>query len=94
MLFKLVFNFGKKIISKCLDQYFQPVVQIHNYPIKFAGNNYFAALLFNKTFTQHIIRYAGSKLWNEEPEKINCSYYRSHNIFEHRIKEYLKGDQN
>ena len=46
MLLKLVFNFGKKIISKCLDQYFQPVVQIHNYPIKFAGN--FAALFLTK----------------------------------------------
>ena len=36
-----------KAIPKCFGYYFQPVVQIHNYPTKFAANN-IAVVKFNK----------------------------------------------
>ena len=36
---KFVFYFRKKKLPKCFDQYFQPVVQVHNYPTRFAENS-------------------------------------------------------
>ena len=38
-MLKIVFNFRKKKLPKCFDQYFQPVVQVHNYPTRFAENS-------------------------------------------------------
>ena len=46
---KFVFNFARKTIPKCFNQYFQPVVHTHNYPIRFAENN-LAVVKFNKIF--------------------------------------------
>ena len=69
---KFVFNFRKKKLPKCFDQYFQPVVQVHNYLTRFAENS-LAVVRFSKISTQRSIRYTGSKFWNEMPEKIKSS---------------------
>ena len=52
---KFVFNFRKKKLPKCFDQYFQPVVQVHNYPTRFAENS-LAVVRFSKISTQRSIR--------------------------------------
>ena len=89
---KFVFNFRKKKLPKCFDQYFQPVVQVHNYPTKFAENS-LAVARFSKISTQRSIRYTGSKVWNKMPEKIKSSLCISYTTFVLRVKEFLKGDQ-
>ena len=89
---KFVFNFRKKKLPKCFDQYFQPVVQVHNYPTRFAENS-LAVVRFSKISTQRSIRYTESKFWNEMPEKIKSSPYISYTTFVLHVKEFLKGDQ-
>ena len=91
-MLKLVFNFRTKKISKCFYQYFQPVVQVSNYPTKFAENS-LAVVRFSKISTQRTIRYTGSKFCDEMPEKIKSSLCISYTTFELQVKEYLKGDQ-
>ena len=77
---KFVFNFRKKKLPKCFDQYFQPVVQVHNYSTRFAENS-LAVVRFSKISTQRSIRYTGSKFWNEMPEKIKSSLHISYTTF-------------
>ena len=89
---KFVFNFRKKKLPKCFDQYFYPVVQVHNYPIRFAENS-LAVVRFSKISTQRSIRYTGSKFWNKMPEKIKNSLCISYATFVLRVKEFLKGDR-
>ena len=89
---KFVFNFRKKKLPKCFDQYFQPVVQVHNYSTRFAENS-LAVVRFRKISTQRSIRYTGSKFWNEMPEKIKSSLCISYTTFVLHVKEFLKGDQ-
>ena len=40
-----------------------------------------------------IIRYTGSKFWNEMPEKIKSSLSISYTTFVLHVKEFLKSDQ-
>ena len=87
---KFVINFRKKKLPKCFDQYFHPVVQVHNYPTRFAENS-LAVFRFSKISTQR--SYTGSKFWNEMPEKIKSSLCISYTTFVLRVKEFLKGDQ-
>ena len=87
-----VFNFKKKKPPKYFDQYFQPVVQVHNYPTRFAENS-LAVVRFRKISTQRSIQYTGSKLWNEMPEKIKSSLYISYTTFVLYVKGFLMGDQ-
>ena len=89
---KFVFNFRKKKLPKCFDQYFQPVVQVHNYPTRFAENS-LAVVRFSKVSTQRSIQYTGSKFSNEMPEKIKSSLCISYTTFVLRVKKFLKGDQ-
>ena len=89
---KFVFYFRKKKLPKCFDQYFQPVVQVHNYPNQFAENS-LAVVRFSKISTQRSIRYTGSKFWNEMLEEIKSSLYISYTTFVLHVKEFLKGDQ-
>ena len=89
---KFVFNLRKKKLPKCFDQYFQPVVHVHNYPTRFAENS-LAFVRFSKLSTQRSIRYTGSRFWNDMPEKIKSSLWISYTTFVLRLKEFLKGDQ-
>ena len=82
----------RKKLPKCFDQYFQPVVQVPNYPTTFAENS-LAVVTLSKISTQRSIRYTGSKFWNEMPEKIKSSLCISYTTFVLRVKEFLKGDQ-
>ena len=75
-----MFNFRKKKLPKCFNQYFQPVVQVHNYRTTFAENS-LAVVRFSKISTQISTRYTGSKFWNEMPEKIKGSLYISYTTF-------------
>ena len=75
---KFVFNVKKKTIQNCFNQYFQPVVQIHNYSTGFAVN----------------ILAVFSKFWNEMPENIKSSSYLSHSTLVYRVKQNLKGNLN
>ena len=89
---KFVFNFRKKKLPKCFDQYFQPVVQVHNYPTRFPENS-LAVVRFSKISTKRSIRYTGSKFLKKMPEKIKSSLYIRYTTFVLRVKKFLKGDQ-
>ena len=91
-MLKFVFNFKKKKIPKFFDQYFQPVVQVHNYPTRFAENS-LAVARFTKISTQRSIRYTGSIFSNEMPKKIKSNHSISYTTFVLRVKKYLKDDQ-
>jgi len=88
---KLVFNFKIKTIPKCFNQYYQPVSQTHKYSTRFASNNNLATIKYNITSSQRSIRYTGSKMWNEMPDKIKTSYHIIYTIFLNQLKKYLKG---
>ena len=81
----------KKKVPKCFDEYFHLVVQVHNYPTRFAENS--LVVRFSKISTQKSIQYTGSKFWNEMPEKIKSSLCKSYTTFVLRVKEFLMGDQ-
>ena len=57
---KFVFSFKTKTIPECFSNYFQPIVQIYNYPTKYAPTN-LAVFKFNKISTQRSIQYSESK---------------------------------
>ena len=75
---KFVFNLRMKTILKSFIYYFQPILPIHNCTTKFAVKNS-AVLKFNKISTQRSIQYTGREFYNEMPDKINSSFYQSHN---------------
>ena len=72
-MLKFAFKVRTKTTPKCCNQYLQPLVQIHNYSIRFAANN-LTDVESNNIYSQRSIRYTVSKFWIEMPENSKSSF--------------------
>ena len=82
-----------KTLPKCFENYFQLASQVHIYSTRFATNENWSVPRFEKTYTQRLIKYKDSILWNALPTDLRDNYLKSYAIFVNRLKQFLQCNQ-
>ena len=90
---KFACKFKMKTLPKCFENYYQLASQVHIYSTRFAADENWSVPRFKKTYTQHSIKYKGTKLWNALPTDLRDKYLKSYAIFVNRLKQFLQCNQ-